>query len=381
MPPAPGIRLADRLAALRARFEGAGVSALLVTNPANVFYLSNFRGSAGMLLAGVDHVTLIVDTRYAGAAQGMLDSDAGCPGMRLVEVVASYEERVAELLRRAGPGRVGVEADHITVARHDWLAAAVVEAGIDLRPMTGAVEAARVVKDSDELATLRDAGERISRVMAAVLAGLRPGRAERDVAADIDHAVRAAGFEGPAFETIVAAGANTALPHARPGARVLETGDVVLLDFGGALDGYCVDVTRVATLGPPGANAVAWHAAVHAAHGAALAAVRPGAAAGDVDAAARQVLDDRGLGSAFAHATGHGLGIEVHEAPRIGHRRTPPAPGGSDHEVRLEAGMVFTIEPGVYLPSQGGIRLEDDVVVTRSGYELLTAVPLDLYVV
>ena len=380
MPLAPGIRLADRLAALRARFEGAGVSALLVTNPANVFYLSNFRGSAGMLLAGTNHVTLIVDARYASAAQGLLDSYAGCPGMGLVEVTSSYEESVAALLR-AGSGRVGVEADHITVARHDWLAAAVAAAGIDLRPLTGAVEAARVVKDREELATLRDAGERLSQVMAAALAGLRPGRAEREVAADIDHAIRVAGFEGPAFETIVAAGANTALPHARPGPRVLEAGDLVLLDFGGTLDGYCVDMTRVASLGPPGANAAAWHDAVRAAHAAALAAVRPGAAAVDIDAAARQALDDRGLGGAFTHATGHGLGIEVHEAPRIGQRRTPPAPDRSDHDVRLQIGMVFTIEPGVYLPPTGGIRLEDDVVVTRAGCELLTAVPLDLYVV
>ncbi len=240
-----------------------------------------------------------------------------------------------------------------------------------------------MIKDSHELTTLREAGRRISKVMVEMLASLRAGRTEREVAADIDWAIRGAGFDGPAFETIVAAGPDTALPHARPGDRQLAPGDLVLLDFGGVLDGYCVDLTRVASLGGPNLVASGWHDAVREAHQAAIAAVRPGVRASDVDGAARRALERVGLGDAFSHGTGHGLGIEVHEAPRVGKRRTAPAGGGAAEadDVELEPGMVFTVEPGVYLPGLGGVRLEDDLVVTAGGCELLTRVPIELAVV
>ena len=351
---------------------------LLVTHAANVFYLTGFRGSAGMLLAGAGEATLIVDSRYVTAARRVLD-DASTPGAPLVlaEVESSYEETLCELLRARGPCRVGVEADHMTLARHAWLEQALAGSGVELCPTTGLVEAGRLVKDAAEVETLREGGARISEVMTEMLAALRPGRRERDVAADVDWAIRRAGFEGPAFETIVASGPNSALPHARPGDRVLAVGDLVLLDFGGVHEGYCVDLTRVASLGPPPPRAAAWHRAVRAAHAAALAAVRPGATTVAVDAAARDVLAGRGLGEAFGHGTGHGLGIEVHEAPRIGKPRASDGP----EEARLAAGMVVTVEPGVYVPGEGGVRLEDDVVVTETGCELLTDVPLELVVV
>ncbi len=351
---------------------------LLVTHAANVFYLTGFRGSAGMLLAGRGEATLIVDSRYVTAARRALD-EASTPGepVVLAEVETTYEETLCEILRARGRCRVGVEADHMTLARHAWLERSLADSGVELRPTSGMVEAGRLVKDAGELAILREAGVRISAVMGEALAGLRPGRRERDVAADVDWAIRRAGFEGPAFETIVAGGPNTALPHARPGDRELSAGDLVLLDFGGVHEGYCVDVTRVASLGPPGPRAAAWHDAVRAAHAAAIAAARPGASTVEVDAAARTVLADRGLGDAFGHGTGHGLGIEVHEAPRIG----KPRPDDGPEEVRLAAGMVVTVEPGVYLPGEGGVRLEDDVVVTETGCERLTDAPLDLVVV
>jgi Xaa-Pro aminopeptidase len=213
--------------------------------------------------------------------------------------------------------------------------------------------------------------------MSELLAKLQVGKQEREIAAEIDLAVRHAGFDGPAFDTIVAAGSNTALPHARSGDRVLTAGDLVLLDFGGVFGGYCVDITRVASLGEPGSAAVKWHEAVCRSHAAALMAVRSGVPTSDVDVAARAVIEGAGLGSAFVHGTGHGLGIEVHEAPRIGKRRSD----GNSDSVCMESGMVVTIEPGVYLPGAGGIRLEDDLVVTDSGYDLLTDVSLDLVVV
>lgn len=376
--------LRDRRSALRARLSHDGLDALLVTHPANVFYLTSFRGSAGVVVLTLDGACLITDSRYATVAQGLAAAEAGVAGLTFVQVESSYEETVCDVLKDLGVSRVGIETAHMTLARHDWLERGLAGSGVTLRSTTGLVESFRQVKDADELATMREAGRRISGVMAETLSGLRTGRRERDVAADIDWAIRAAGFDGPAFETIVAGGPNTALPHARPGERRLAAGDLVLLDFGGVYDGYCVDLTRVAILGTPDPAALGWHEAVSEAHAAALAAVGPGVRASAVDTAARAVLERRGLGAAFHHGTGHGLGLEVHEAPRVGKRRRAvgsSVSGDDVEDVRLESGMVFTVEPGVYLPGQGGVRLEDDLVVTADGYQLLTHVSLDLFVV
>ena len=376
--------MTERLGALHTRLATDGLDALLVTQPANLFYLTSFHGSAGVVVLTPDGACLITDPRYAAVAQRLVSAEAGAAGLTFVQVESSYEETVCAVLKDSGVSQVGIETAHMTLARHDWLERALVGSGVTLCRTSGLVETARLVKDVDELATLREAGARISPVMEQVLRGLRVGRTEREVAADIDWAIRGAGFEGPAFETIVAGGPNTALPHARPGDRRLAAGDLVLLDFGGIYNGYCVDLTRVASLGSPDPAAVVWHGAVSEAHAAALAAIRPGVRASGVDTAARAVLERCGLGAAFSHGTGHGLGIEVHEAPRVGkRRRTDGSPGSGDNveDVRLGPGMVFTVEPGVYLPGHGGVRLEDDLVVTADGYDLLTDVSLDLFVV
>ena len=379
--------MTERRGAVRTRLAADSFDALLVTHPANVFYLTAFRGSAGMLVLTPDDACLITDARYATVAQGLVAAAADAEPLSFVQVDSSYEETVCDLLKGSGVSRVGIETAHMTVARHDWLERALAGSGVTLRGTTGLVESFRQVKDEQELATMREAGRRISGVMREMRSGLRAGRREREVAADIDYAIRGAGFEGPAFETIVACGPNTALPHARPGERRLAPGDLVLLDFGGVYNGYCVDLTRVASLGTPDPAALGWHAAVSEAHAAALTTVGPGVWASTVDTAARAVLERRGLGAAFSHGTGHGLGVEVHEAPRVGKRRqavgSTPSPGSDDdvEDVRLAPGMVFTVEPGVYLPGQGGVRLEDDLVVTPTGYELLTSVSLDLFVV
>ena len=393
----PGARLTERQGTLRTRLEADRLDALLVSHPANVFYLTGFRGSAGAVVLTPDGVCLISDSRYAIVAQKLVDASTAEAPLRFVQVGSSYEETICEVLKASGARKtrtsttVGFEAAHMTVGRHEWLERALAGSVVTLRGTTGLVELLRQVKDEQELTTMREAGRRISGVMAETLSGLRSGRREREVAADIDYAIRRAGFEGPAFETIVACGPNTALPHARPGERPLAAHDLVLLDFGGIYDGYCVDLTRMASLGTPDPAALGWHAAVSEAHAAALGAVRHGVQASAVDAAARAVLERLELGAAFGHGTGHGLGVEVHEAPRVGKRRraarAPGSPGsGVDddadaEEVRLEPGMVFTVEPGVYLPGLGGVRLEDDLVVTVDGYELLTHVSLELFVV
>ena len=244
------------------------------------------------------------------------------------------------------------------------------------------MEQVRAVKDPGELATLRRGGQMLSTVAAEVQRTLAPGQSELEVAATVDHTLRSGGFQRSAFDTIVASGPNSALPHAQPGTRRLAVNDIVLLDFGGVHDGYCVDVSRVASIGPPGEDAKRLHAAVAEAQTAAIEAVRPGAWASDVDGAARRVLEERGLGEAFSHGTGHGLGLEIHEEPRVGRRdadRDRAVAAGADGP--LAPGMVFTIEPGAYEPGVGGVRLEDDVVVTDDGCEMLTDVGRDLWVV
>jgi Xaa-Pro aminopeptidase len=209
-----------------------------------------------------------------------------------------------------------------------------------------------------------------------------PRASPPNTSATIDYALRQGGFERPAFDTIVASGPHSALPHARPTGRMLEAGDLVVLDFGGVHDGYSVDITRTVSVGPAGAEASRLYRAVIDAHAAAGAAARPGARVTAVDEAARSVLESHGLGPAFSHATGHGLGLEIHEEPRVGPRRADipgVAPAGRDE--LLAEGLVFTIEPGAYVPGVGGVRVEDDVLVTAGGLEWLTGVSREFRVV
>jgi Xaa-Pro aminopeptidase len=274
---------------------------------------------------------------------------------------------------------MGFEAAHVSVSRHQWLTAALARAGADkeLVATEGVVERARAIKDAYETATLRQAGRCLSEVASTVLAeDVRWGRTEREVALSIDWRIREGGFSRSAFETIVAAGPNSALPHARPGERRLTEGDLVVLDFGGVYDSYCVDLTRTVSIGPAGDRAREVFGAVRDAHDRAIATVAPKRSRFEIDAAARDTLARAGLGHAFGHGTGHGLGIEVHEDPRISRRR----PEIDDHvtDEFVAAGMVFTIEPGAYLPGWGGVRIEDDVLVTADGVELLTNVTTEL---
>jgi Xaa-Pro aminopeptidase len=303
-------------------------------------------------------------------------SPYGCPGLEVITVEASYDETLAATLATMPSRRVGFEAAHVSVGRHSWLQAKIgrSDRSPELVSTTGIVERARVRKDRYELEILREAAGRLSAVAEGLFTVIRSGMSERELAMTIDWRIREAGFERPAFETIVASGPQAALPHARPSGRTMTEGDLVVLDFGGVYDSYCVDLTRTISIGPASKRARDVHAAVLDAHARAIAAVRPGASRYEIDAAARMSLDRAGMGEAFGHGTGHGLGVEVHEDPRIVRRR-------ADADTRDEAimpGMVFTIEPGAYFPGWGGVRIEDDVVVTDTGAELLTHVTTDL---
>jgi len=366
--------LAARHARIRESLETLSLEALIVTPPANIRYLSNFAGSAGILVLTRDAVHLLIDFRYHEALRELQASPSACPDLRMWEVPASYEEALIGCLADIGVTPVGFEAAHVTVARYEWWRETIAGRQLDItwRSTERIVEQARMVKDAAEIAILREAAARLGQVLPPVLAAVRPGVSERSVAAVIESSMREAGYERIAFDTIVASGPHSAMPHYRAGTRSLAAGDLVVLDFGGVLDGYCCDLTRTVSIGPPSREVRRVYDAVRDAHAAAVAAVRPGIDASAVDAAARDVLRDRGLGEAFGHGTGHGLGLDVHEEPRIGRPRADLPP------VTLAPGMVFTIEPGAYLPGFGGVRIEDDVLVTESGVELLTSLPREL---
>jgi Xaa-Pro aminopeptidase len=384
---APTESLEARHAAVRRHLEAADLDGLVVSHLPNVFYLSNLASTAGILLLTRSAAHLLVDFRYRTAAAALTEGPNRCPGLAVHVAPRSYEEALAELVASLAPARLGFEAAHLTFGRHEWLRRTLDARGmraLELVPTQGLVESSRLIKDPGEQATLREAARRLSAVAHGVLCEIRRGQAESAVAAQLEAGLRRAGFSRPAFDTIVASGPNSALPHARAGDRRLGSGDLVVLDFGGVYNGYCVDLTRTVSIGPPDPGAVQLYDAVATAQQAAIRAVKPGVAATAVDAAARDVLTARGYGEAFGHGTGHGLGLEVHEAPRLTRPRPEPerpiSPGYLAEPPTLAPGMVFTIEPGAYLPGFGGVRIEDDVLMMANGCEVLTTVSRELLV-
>jgi Xaa-Pro aminopeptidase len=367
--------LKRRHQAIRAALADQKLDALVVTSLPNILYLTNFTGSSAIVILTADRLELLTDFRYVTAIRAL---QRECADIELTTVEGSYDAMLAQRLAALSAARVGIEAAHLTVARHLWLTRSFSTPGpereITLVPTEGIVERARVRKDSYEIATLREAARRLSTVAAGVLTEVRAGMTERELALAIDWRIRQGGFSRTAFETIVASGPNAARPHAHPGERRLTEGDLVVLDFGGVYTSYCVDLTRTVSVGKATPRAREVYGAVLDAHDRAIASVRPGASRLDIDAAARDTLGRYGLAEAFGHGTGHGLGIEVHEDPRITRRR----PDVDTRDEAVEPGMVFTIEPGAYLPDWGGVRIEDDVLVTASGVDVLTSVTTEL---
>jgi len=367
---APADVLSARVTAARAALQGSSLDALVVTSLPNIAYLSGFFASAAMLMLTQERVVLIGDGRYR---ESLHTRARHCPFVEVVELApgSSYEEALAALLSPLAGLRVGFEAAHLTVGRHRYLGRVLGDAAWESRLVEseGVIEQLRARKDTWEMARLRDGAARLSNVAKCILPKVFAGRTEAEVAVEIEGQLRHAGFERPAFDTIVASGPNAALPHARAGQRRIEDGDLVVLDFGGVLDGYCTDLTRTIIVGSATDRQRQVIEHVVEAEDAAFAAVGGGRAPEAVDAAARETLTRYGMGEAFTHGTGHGLGLEIHEAPRITRARPTHA------EPPLAPGMVLTLEPGAYFPGWGGVRIEDDVLVTADGAEWLTDVP------
>jgi Xaa-Pro aminopeptidase len=368
--------LRRRHQAVRATLAEQNLDALVVTSLPNILYLTNFTGSAAIVILTADRLELLTDFRYVTAVRELQRDGAA---LELTTVEGSYDAMLVTRLAALPVARVGIESAHLTVARHLWITTTLArDAGtpntVTLVATEGIIERARVRKDDDEIATLREAARRLSSVAAGVLTDVRAGMTEQELALAIDWRIRQGGFSRTAFDTIVASGPNAALPHAHPGERRLTEGDLVVLDFGGVYASYCVDLTRTVSIGRATPRAREVHAAVLEAHDCAIASIRPGASRLDIDQVARDTLGRYGLAEAFGHSTGHGLGIEVHEDPRITRRR----PDVDTRDEAVAAGMVFTIEPGAYLPDWGGVRIEDDVLVTANGVDVLTNVTTEL---
>lgn len=334
---------------------------LLVTGRANVAYLTGFTGTTGLVVLTPEATHLIVDFRYFEQATSQ------APGSELVHVDrAFYYEAVRETVRSLGLRRLAFEADELTYA--DFLALQDHLARQDLVPSRGLVASWREIKDLTEQQAIRRAAAITSAAVNAALATLQVGQRERDLAVEVERHFQRLGAEGLAFDTLVAFGARSALPHPQPSDRPLQEGDWVLIDAGCRVAGYCADMTRTCVFGrTEERQEVVWDA-VHQALQAGIAAIAPGVRAGAIDTACRDILRARGFDESFGHPTGHGVGLELHESPSL-------APGS---EEALEPGMIITVEPGVYLPGWGGCRLEELVLVTATGHEVLTTAQLSL---
>ena len=348
----------DRLARLRAQMSEAELDALVVSAPSNIFYLSGFRGSAGALLIGVDRAALVSDFRYR------LQAAEQAPGFEFVDIERHLLAGVGQTARAAEIQRLGYDPAHLTCELRDELAGGA--GGVELVSAPGLVEELRAVKSREEVEQIRSAAVLADRAVTHMVSVARAGAVERDIAIEGEFAMRREGAEAAAFDIIVSSGPRSALPHAETTERKLQAGDLVVIDVGARAAGYCSDMTRTFAVEMASPEAQEIYKLVYRAQRAAVAAVRGGAVCGEVDAIARSMIEEAGHGEAFGHGLGHGVGIEVHEAPRL-HR---------GEATELVAGNVVTVEPGVYLEGLGGVRLEDLLVVGENGADTLTGFPM-----
>lgn len=353
-----------RLGRVHPLLDEAGAEALVVTNLTNVRYLTGFSGSAALLGVTSEGMTLVTDGRYAEQAQAELAGAGVEADLRIGRTMDEQREHLSSAL--GAFTKLALEADSITWDQQrkfddEWFPDA------ELIPTAGLVAGLREVKDEGELARIEAACAMGDAALAAVRHRLAERPTEAEIALELEWQMRRLGADGPSFETIVASGPNGAQPHHRAGQRRIEEGDLVVIDFGALLDGYHSDMTRTVSVGEPSATQRKMWQVVRESQAAGLAAVEAGVKAKDVDDACRSVIREAGWEEAFVHGTGHGVGLDIHETPRV----------SSTSDATLADGHVVTVEPGVYLPEHGGVRIEDTVVVTPDGSKILTRAPKD----
>lgn len=347
---------------LRSLVKKAGYHALLVTNYTNVSYLTGFTGDDSYLLVTHHGEVIISDPRFTEQI------DQECPS--LVQVIrrppTKMSDAVIAVLRSSGVQNLAYEASTMTVAVRDSLAAGLGD--VQMHATTGLVEQLREIKDKEEIEAIRAAVKCAQQAFNVIRAGLRPEQTEKQVADELEYQIRLFGGKKSSFESIVGVGPRGALPHGRPSDKKVGEDDFILIDWGARLGGYVSDLTRVLVTGKISPKLERVHGVVLAAQLAAIAEIKPGALMKDIDRAARGVIEEAGFGPKFGHSLGHGIGMEVHEQPRL----------ASDQDRPLRPGMVVTVEPGIYLPGWGGVRIEDDVLITKNGHEVLSSTPKQL---
>ena len=357
-----------RQAKLREHLATTRFDGLLISHLPNIRYLCGFTGSAGLLLVEEAGSVFFTDVRYD--IQAHEEVKASKVVIARKAVMQAIGDHLGRRRRRRKAWNIGIEAEHFTVADKKRFAK-LTPSGVALKDAPPIVERARMVKDQDELQRTRAAVTLGAKLFDRAVEVLRPGLKEVDVAAEMELAARRAGAEAMSFPTIIASGPRSALPHGRASEQQIRAGGFVVCDFGVILSGYCSDQTRTVWVGPVSEDARRAYDAVREAQQAAIEAVQPGIPVGEVDAAARKALQKAGLGRYFTHSTGHGVGLEIHESPRV---------ANGQPEI-LQPGMVITIEPGVYFPGKWGVRIEDMVAVTPGGCEVLTPTSKDFLAV
>ena len=343
----------DRVNKLRRKLKRLEIEAFLVSNPSNIFYLSGFRGHDSALLVTPDTDYIITDFRYEQEAK------KAALEFEVITGSGNLYQKIAGLVKHLSIKKVGFESNYLTVRQAGILTALLVNKPL---PVLGVIEKLRIVKYSDEIEAIKTSANIAKKVLKRIIKEVKNNSTEKDIAAKIDFLLKKEGADSSAFDTIVASGENASMPHAKPQNKKIALGDAVVLDFGARCDGYSSDLTRTLFVGKISKHLSLLYNIVTVAQKRAISRIRPGVRVSEIDNIARGYITEKGFGDYFGHATGHSVGIDVHELPSI----------NSKNHTILKEGMVFTVEPGIYIPSIGGVRIEDMVLVNKIGYEVLT---------
>lgn len=346
---------------LRNEFEQHGIDAMLLTSTYNVRYMTGFTGSAGTAIVTKDRAVFITDFRYTEQAGKQAQ------GYEVRQAGKGMLDEVVKVVKELGIRQLGFEQDHVTYALHNKFSSNIDAA---LVPVSGLIEKIRMTKTDEELAVLKAAAEIADAAFRHITEFIAPGKTELEVSNELEFFMRKQGATSSSFDIIVASGMRSALPHGVASDKVIETGDFVTLDFGALYNGYVSDITRTVAIGEPSEKLKEIYNIVLEAQVTALEKIKPGMTGKEADAISRDIIKAKGYGEAFGHSLGHGIGLEVHEGPGLSHAS----------ETVLEKGMTVTVEPGIYLPGVGGVRIEDDIIITGTGNERLTHSTKDLLI-
>lgn len=343
----------EKINKLRAAFKEYGIDGMLITNPFNRRYMAQFTGTSGVVLISEEKALFITDFRYLEQAS------KECEGYEIVQHTGPIQEKVAEEVKRLGITKLGMEQDDVSYGLYKVYEKLI---NAQLVPLSGVVEKIRLIKNEQEIKILKEAADIADAAFKHILDFIKPGVTELEVANELEFFMRKIGATSSSFETIVASGYRSAMPHGVASEKVIEKGDFVTLDFGAYYKGYCSDITRTIAVGNPDEKLKEIYNIVLEAQMKGIEEIKAGLKGKEADAITRDYIKAKGYGDYFGHSTGHGLGLEIHEGPTLSSRS----------ENILEPGMVVTVEPGIYLPGLGGVRIEDDIVITENGNKLLT---------